>query len=114
VVIGAGYIAAELAGIFGILGSDTSCVIRGDYILRHFDNLLYENVTNEMRNAGIKFHTNSQPKEVHPNVCNRLTTSKVKKQDNGKKSVILDNGTVLQDVDFVLCAIGRPASILQA
>ena len=37
VVVGAGYIAVELAGIFQALGSKTSLVIRHENFLRTFD-----------------------------------------------------------------------------
>ena len=36
-VVGAGYIAAELAGILQMLGSEVSMVIRGSTVLRKFD-----------------------------------------------------------------------------
>lgn len=36
-VVGAGYIATELAGILNMLGSQVSIVIRGDNVLRKFD-----------------------------------------------------------------------------
>lgn len=53
VVVGAGYIAVEMAGILKGLGSDTRLVIRKHQALRNFDSMLSENVTYEMEAAGI-------------------------------------------------------------
>jgi len=97
-LVGAGYIALELAGIFNALGTETHLVIRHKYVLRNFDNTLHEGITNEAINAGMKIHTQSNVKEV-------------KLQSDGKKSVTLDNGTVVSDVDVVLWAIGRSANV---
>lgn len=53
-VVGAGYIAVELAGIFNALGSDTSICIRYDNVLRTFDGMISETLTPEMERAGVK------------------------------------------------------------
>lgn len=42
VVVGAGYIAVELAGVFNTLGTETHLVIRHDEVLRSFDPMLSE------------------------------------------------------------------------
>ena len=42
VVVGAGYIAVELAGVFNTLGTETHLVIRHDQVLRTFDPMLSE------------------------------------------------------------------------
>ncbi len=59
VVVGAGYIAAELAGVLRALGSEVHLVLRHGRILRHFDGLLGEVLMQEMRDAGIVLHTDS-------------------------------------------------------
>ena len=48
-VIGAGYIAVELAGIFNALDSDTSLFVRGDKALRRFDAILADTLDSEMK-----------------------------------------------------------------
>ncbi len=98
VLVGAGYIAVELAGIFNALGTETHMIIRHKYVLRNFDSLLHEGATNEIISSGIKLHTQSFVKEVT-------------QQANGKKKVALENGTTLEDVDILLWTIGRSASI---
>ena len=43
-LVGSGYIAVELAGVFNALGSDTTVLVRKDGILRSFDNMLRDRV----------------------------------------------------------------------
>lgn len=53
VVVGAGYIAVELAGVLQSLGSDTSLVLRKERALRDFDEMLSESLDEEMKRNGI-------------------------------------------------------------
>jgi len=57
VIVGGGYIAVEFAGIFHGLGSEVALVIRGDEVLRGFDEDVRATLGAEMRAAGIEFHT---------------------------------------------------------
>lgn len=45
VVVGAGYIAVELAGVFNTLGTETHLVIRHEKVLRTFDPMLQDVLT---------------------------------------------------------------------
>jgi glutathione reductase (NADPH) len=54
VVVGAGYIAVELAGILQALGSKVSLVIRGTHLLRAFDPLIMEKVTENLELGGVE------------------------------------------------------------
>jgi glutathione reductase (NADPH) len=65
-VVGAGYIAVELAGVLRELGSDTTLFCRGDGPLRGFDELLRQTLMEEMAKTGLKL----QPKAT-PKVCLR-------------------------------------------
>lgn len=58
-VVGAGYIAVEFAGIFNGLGSETTLAYRRDLILRGFDDDLRRAVEAGMRGRGvdIQYHT---------------------------------------------------------
>lgn len=47
-VVGAGYIAVELAGVFNTLGTETHLVIRHDKVLRTFDPILQDTLTDYM------------------------------------------------------------------
>lgn len=61
-VIGAGYIAVELAGVLHELGSDTTLVCRGEAPLRGFDDLIQATLVEEMAKTGLKLRNNSTPK----------------------------------------------------
>lgn len=63
-VVGAGYIAAELAGVLNELGVKTDLAFRSDHILRGFDSMLSEQVMAEMETAGITMHPTSIPKSL--------------------------------------------------
>ena len=57
-VIGAGYIATELAGLMHGLGSNVSMLLRKDKLLRSFDHDIHEFVMSEMQQSGINIMTN--------------------------------------------------------
>jgi len=94
VVIGGGYIALELAGMLQALGSAVTVMHQGFPVLSGFDTSLRDLLRKEMQQDGVSFDDD-----------NKL--SKIEKQDNGKLSITLANGDVLQDVDQLLWAIGR-------
>jgi len=107
VVVGAGYIAVELAGILQTLGSDTHLVIRKHQVLRNFDSMLSENLTNTLVKDGIKLEKYSH------------VTSVVKCPSSGKLSVTVTTKDpshpkpsiqVIGDVECLLWAIGRKAN----
>lgn len=95
VVVGAGYIAVELAGVLNSLGTDTSLVVRKAKALREFDDIIAETLDDEMAKQGIVVH-----KETNG-------VKSIVVDDNGLKTVTLNNGDVISDVDCVLMATGR-------
>ena len=96
VVVGAGYIAVELAGVLQALGTDTSLVVRKEKALREFDNVLADTLDVEMQRQGIDIYRNS-------NGVAKITAN----AESGLKEVTLNNGEVISDVDCVLMATGR-------
>ncbi|MGY3778074.1 glutathione-disulfide reductase [Isobaculum melis] len=92
-VVGAGYIAVELAGVLHGLGSETHLFVRKDAPLRSFDRLVRETLVEIMAEEGPTLHTFSVPKEV------------VKNQD-GTLTLHLENGQS-ETVDTLIWAIGR-------
>jgi glutathione reductase (NADPH) len=52
-IVGAGYIAVELAGVLAALGSDVTLLLRGERLLSGFDEMLSAGLTSEMTEAGI-------------------------------------------------------------
>ena len=94
-VVGAGYIAVELAGVFNALGADTNLFVRYDGPLRTFDSILRETLVKEMAASGLHLHKHSTPAGVS------------KDEATGKLSLALASGEVHKDFDVVLMAVGR-------
>lgn len=63
-VIGAGYIAVELAGVVNALGSETHLFVRKHAPLRSFDPLITETLVEVMNAEGPTLHTQATPKAV--------------------------------------------------
>jgi glutathione reductase (NADPH) len=63
-VVGAGYVAVELAGVFRALGSEVVLLVRRASVLMSFDELLREAVMREMAADGIEIHANTHVREV--------------------------------------------------
>jgi glutathione reductase (NADPH) len=59
VVVGAGYIAVELAGVLQALGTDTSLVVRKEKAMREFDDMLSDVLDEEMQRQGINIYRNT-------------------------------------------------------
>ncbi|KDN46772.1 putative GLR1-glutathione reductase [Tilletiaria anomala UBC 951] len=95
-VVGAGYIAVELAGVFNTLGSETHLLIRGEKFLRAFDPVLSDTLQEYMAQTGLNVHQKTNVKKV--------TGTK-----GGPLTLELDTGKMLE-VDCLLWAIGRYAN----
>ncbi|KAF2736539.1 hypothetical protein EJ04DRAFT_511028 [Polyplosphaeria fusca] len=55
-VVGAGYIAVELAGVLNAIGVEVHLFIRGDTFLRTFDPMIQETLTKTYEDAGVVIH----------------------------------------------------------
>lgn len=98
-VVGAGYIGVELSGVFQSLGSKTHLVIRGDTVLRSFDESIQTSITD--------YYTD----KLGVNVIKQSgSVTKVEKAANGKKKVFLGNGEVLE-VDELVWTVGRKSLV---
>ena len=64
VIAGGGYIAAEFAGIFAGLGTETTLLYRGEQILRGFDQDLRDDVSAAMGKRGVKIVTQQTIKGI--------------------------------------------------
>jgi len=93
-VIGSGYIAVELAGVLQSLGSQTCLVSRKDLVLRGFDDLIRQTLTDEMINSGINKHYHFQ-------------TKKLTKENDGTITIESIDGQVIKGYDQVIWAVGR-------
>ena len=92
-VLGAGYIAVELAGVLNALGSETHLLVRRHKPLRSFDDLLSDTLVEIMATEGPQLHTGCVPREIT-------------KENDGSLTVHLENGHNL-NVDTVIWAAGR-------
>ncbi|MCJ1244369.1 Glutathione reductase [Trapelia coarctata] len=103
-LVGAGYIAVEMAGMFHHLGSETHLFIRHDTFLRSFDPMIQEKITAEYERQGIHIHKQSsqQKLEAHNDGSDWKTL-------HYKDSKNPDGATL--DVDCVLWAIGRSPEV---
>ncbi len=66
VIVGAGFIAVEFAGIFKALGVDVTLVLRADTILRGFDEDLRLTLAEELTKRGIHLRTESVIRSIEP------------------------------------------------
>ncbi|WP_233114879.1 glutathione-disulfide reductase [Aggregatibacter actinomycetemcomitans] len=72
-IIGAGYIAVELAGVFNSLGSDTHLVVRRHAPMRNQDPLIVETLVEVLEQDGIHLHKHTTVQEVIKNADGSLT-----------------------------------------
>lgn len=55
-IVGAGYIAVEIAGMLNAVGVEVHMFIRGQTFLRSFDPMIQETMTKRYEDAGVKIH----------------------------------------------------------
>lgn len=95
-VIGAGYIAVELAGMLAALGSEVCLAIRHDRALRYMDPMLQDRLMETLEAEGIDIKT-------------YFTTKRLVREDD-MIDVIGDGDEVLEAFDAVIFAVGRTPS----
>ena len=98
-IIGAGYIAVELAGVLHALGVKTDLFVRKGGPLRGFDQGIVEVLVEEMKKNGQPLHTHKGPQ-------------KLEKLDNGDIQIYFEDGTT-HTSQKVIWAVGRKANIQQ-
>ncbi|KAJ5167273.1 Glutathione reductase [Penicillium canariense] len=102
-VIGAGYIAVELAGVMNAVNVETHMFIRGENFLRKFDPMVQQTMTDRYEAAGVKLH------RKHPG----FKEIKLLRDGKGKDKLIklVGNDGVELEVNEVLWAVGRSPEI---
>lgn len=95
-LVGSGYVAVELAGVFNALGSDTTILVRKDAVLRSFDEMLQQELQQAMQRDGIRLETGVIP-------------ASLAKTDDG---LVLnaEDGREFGAFDAVVWAVGRAPS----
>lgn len=96
-VVGAGYIAVELAGVLHHLGTDSTLVLRRDKPLRGFDEMLRDG-----------FMETSQADTLH--VVPHFDTCRLERADDGTLTLCSHDGRELGGYDTVIWAVGRVAN----
>lgn len=101
-VVGAGYIAVEMAGMFHHLGTETHLFIRHEKVLRTFDPMIQSKVTEEYKRQGIHIHTFSSQSKIE----------KVPEKDGWMTLHYNDsNGSGTLEIDCLLWAVGRAPEV---
>ncbi|MDH5185056.1 MAG: glutathione-disulfide reductase [Gammaproteobacteria bacterium] len=93
-VVGAGYIAVELAGVLQALGCNVSLLLRGQRLLKEFDPMLSEVLMDEMLAQGI-------------NVMPNIQLESLSKADDGSLTLKCGSGITRTGLDTVIWATGR-------
>lgn len=96
VLVGAGYIAVELAGILRSLGSEVTLLVRGTELLRAFDKLLRDVLKEELAGSGVKIVTECA-----------LTELKRTGEGLSLSGVVANGASERWEADTVLFAVGR-------
>jgi glutathione reductase (NADPH) len=91
-VVGGGYIAVEFASVFTRLGASVTQVLRGENVLRGFDDDLRSNLAVALRDAGVDLRTGILP-------------ARIEKTKKGLDVHLSDGSCV--EADQVLIATGR-------
>ncbi|KAI9843907.1 MAG: Glutathione reductase [Sclerophora amabilis] len=102
-LVGAGYIAVEMAGMFHALGTETHLFIRQDKFLRSFDPMVQDVVVAEYERQGIHIHRFSSQSKVEKNPTDPGWL-KLHYSDSNTKDGVLD-------IDCLLWAIGRSPEV---
>ena len=95
-ILGAGYIAVELAGVLHTLGVKTDLFVRRERPLRGFDSYIVESLVQEMENTGLNLHTHKVP-------------AKLEKTDQGIRIHFEDGST--HTASQVIWATGRRPNV---
>ncbi|KAL6048050.1 Glutathione reductase [Balamuthia mandrillaris] len=97
-VVGAGYIAVELAGILNALGTKVTLFIRHQQFLRTFDAILRDTLMEEMQKAGVT-------------IVKNWTTKAVDKGEDGLVQLGNTDGEKHGGFDCLLWAVGRTPAV---
>ena len=96
-IVGAGYIAVELAGMMRGLGTDVTLAMRNERPLRGFDGMLGDALRDALENSGVHVRLSS-------------TVASVNLNPSGERVATLTDGHSLPPVDAIFWTIGRHAN----
>jgi glutathione reductase (NADPH) len=97
-IVGAGYIGVELAGIARALGASVTLAFRAQAPLTHFDELLRENLALELGHAGVELASGFSP-------------ARLERDEQGKLTLHSTDVRLLSGFDVVVWATGRSPNV---
>ncbi|HWH46687.1 MAG TPA: glutathione-disulfide reductase [Burkholderiales bacterium] len=93
VIVGAGYVALEFAGVLRALGAEVTMIIRRDHVLHNFDVMLRDSMMAHLKADGTRLIT-------------RTHVRRVMKDSEGLR-IDCENGQTLDGADTLIWAVGR-------
>jgi len=93
VIVGAGYIAVELAGLLNALGSEVTLLLRRQHFLARFDTMLRDTLMETMQDDGI-------------NIIAGIHMQRVERDGNRLLTLYAWGGQRVEGVDTLIWAIG--------
>ena len=97
-IVGSGYVAVELAGVFAGLGSKVTMLLRGEHLLRHFEPFLGEQLRTLMSEEGVEVVAQAAP-------------AALARDADGALQLELADGRRPGAFDCVVWAVGRIAAV---
>jgi glutathione reductase (NADPH) len=97
-IVGAGYIAVEMAGMLNAIGTEVHLFIRGQTFLRSFDPMIQETMTKRYEDVGVVIHKEYKGIE---------RVEKISDGPNDKKILHVTVGGEKQVFNELLWAVGR-------
>ncbi len=93
-IVGSGYVSVELGGVLAALGAEVSILTRFDGVLRSFDQMLRDEVTQALAQDGIALEQDFKP-------------ASLMRGDDGLLTLSAKDGRACDGLDAVIWAIGR-------
>ena len=93
-IVGSGYVAVELSGVFRALGSEVTLALRGRQLLSSFDPMLRETLMEEMERDGVNLLTGTR-------------VERVSRKEDGCLILWGQHGQSFGGVDALIWALGR-------
>ncbi len=101
-IIGAGYVAVELAGVLQALGSQVDMYIRGSRLLEGFDHELTDDLLEDQRQHGIRAHFGWSVAEVRAEGGARVLINTARERSEPFDHVLFATGRVPSTADLGL------------
>lgn len=95
-VVGGGYIAVELGGVFNALGSEVTMLVRGPHLLRPFDGMIRDELMAQMQEDGVALRMHTE-------------AASIARAPDGALQIRCKDGSMVE-ADALVWATGRAAN----